>query len=65
MNTYLEQCKGDIVLVKDEPGLTNELKKLESLGLGSSENAKLLKAKIKELENKRKTLNLARKYLSL
>jgi hypothetical protein len=39
--------------VKDEPGLTNELKKLESLGLGSSENAKLLKAKIKELENKR------------
>lgn len=53
MNTYLEQCKGDIVLVKDEPGLTNELKKLESLGLGSSENAKLLKAKIKELENKR------------
>jgi hypothetical protein len=53
MNTYLEQCKGDIVLVKDEPGLTNELKKLEGLGLGSSENAKLLKAKIKELENKR------------
>jgi hypothetical protein len=53
MNTYLEQCKGDIVLVKDEPELTNELKKLESLGLGSSENAKLLKAKIKELENKR------------
>jgi hypothetical protein len=53
MNTYLEQCKGDIVLVKDEPGLTNELRKLESLGLGSSENAKLLKAKIKELENKR------------
>ena len=53
MNTYLEQCKGDIVLVKDEPGLTNELKKLESLGLGSSENAKLLKAKIKEMENKR------------
>ena len=40
MNTYLEQCKGDIVLVKDEPGLTNELRKLESLGLGSSENAK-------------------------
>jgi hypothetical protein len=53
MNTYLKQCKGDIVLVKDEPGLTNELKKLESLGLGSSENAKLLRAKIKELENKR------------
>lgn len=53
MNTYLEQCKGDIVLVKDEPELTNELKKLESLGLGSSENAKLLKAKIKELEDKR------------
>ena len=53
MNTYLEQCKGDIVLVKDEPELTNELRKLESLGLGSSENAKLLKAKIKELENKR------------
>ena len=53
MNTYLEQCKGDIVLVKDEPGLTNELKKLESLGLGSSENAKLLKTKIKELEDKR------------
>ena len=53
MNTYLEQCKGDIVLVKDEPGLTNELKKLENLGLGNSENAKLLKAKIKELENKR------------
>jgi len=54
MNTYLEQCKGDIVLVKDEPELTNELKKLESLGLENSENAKLLKAKIKELENKRK-----------
>ena len=53
MNTYLERCKGDIVLVKDEPGLTNELKKLENLGLGSSENAKLLKTKIKELENKR------------
>lgn len=53
MNTYLEQCKGDIVLVKDEPELTNELEKLESLGLGSSENAKLLKTKIKELKNKR------------
>ena len=54
MNAYLEQCKGDIVLVKDEPELTNELKKLESLGLGKSENAKLLKTKIKEIENKRK-----------
>jgi len=54
MNTYLEQCKGDIVLVKDEPELINEFKKLESLGLESSENAKLLKTKIKELENKRK-----------
>ena len=38
MNTYLEQCKGDIVLVKDEPGLTNELKKLGFEVLSSRAN---------------------------
>lgn len=53
MNTYLEQCKGDIVLVKEEPGLIDELRKLEELGLGNSENAKLLKTKILELAQKR------------
>ena len=55
MNTYLEQCKGNIVLVKEEPELKSELDKLKSLGLGNSENAKLLKAKIEELETRKKS----------
>jgi len=55
MNTYLEQCKGDIVLVKEEPEIENELRKLVDLGLGNSVNAKILKDKIKELNNKKES----------
>ena len=61
MNTYLERCKGDIVLVKEEPGLENELRRLENLGLGNSENAKLLKTKTKELRNKKENSEFGQK----
>ena len=53
MNTYLERCKGDIVLVKEEPDLKREYERLESLELSNTENAKLLKAKLKEVELKK------------
>lgn len=52
MNTFLEQCKGDIVLVKEEPDVKKEYDRLVSLGLKNTENAKLLKAKIEEIQTK-------------
>lgn len=53
MNTYLEQCKGDMVLVKEEPDLKKEYERLVTLGLNNTENAKLLKTKMEEIEDKK------------
>ena len=53
MNTYLEQCKGDMVLVREEPDLKKEYERLVTLGLSNMENAKLLKTKMEEIENKK------------
>jgi hypothetical protein len=53
MNSYLEQCKGDMVLVKEEPDLEKEFKRLESLGLSNTENAKLLKTKLDEIQSRK------------
>lgn len=53
MNSYLEQCKGDMVLVKEEPDLEKEFKRLVSLGLSNTENAKLLKSKLDEIQSRK------------
>ena len=53
MNSYLEQCKGDMVLVKDEPDLEKEFKRLVNLGLSNTENAKLLKTKLDEIQSRK------------
>jgi len=53
MNNYLEQCKGDMVLVKEEPDLEKEFNRLVSLGLSNTENAKLLKVKLDEIQSRK------------
>lgn len=53
MSEYLKKCQGDIVLVKEEPGLQTELDRLKKIGLGNSENAKLLISKITDIENRK------------
>ena len=53
MSEYLKRCQGDIVLVKEEPGLKTELDRLKKLGLGNSENAKLLITKITDIEERK------------
>lgn len=53
MNSYLEQCKGDMVSVKEEPDLEKEFNRLVSLGLSNTENAKLLKAKLDEIQSRK------------
>ena len=64
MNTYLEQCKGDMVLVKEEePDLINEYKRLKSLGLKNTENAKLLKIKLDEIEANKNKSDFGKKVL--
>lgn len=57
MTLYLEQSKKDsALLVENSEDLEEELKRLERLGLGNSENAKLLKTRIEETEAKREKM---------